>query len=230
MTRMFRLLKADEIECRVSQISKDKPAVSLLLYKTARTDANLLDETVGAMDWQDDYQVIDGTLYCRLSLWDKDKEQWITKTDAGTESYTEKEKGRASDAFKRAGFKWGIGRELYSAPNIWVNAEIKEFNGRRTTWDRFSVKDIGYNDKGEINKLVIINQKGKEVYTMGDIQEHVPSESTLKAKLKMAGIQDYVKLFQEQYNHNELEEFTNEEKRHLESRLDATIKKKKETE
>ena len=98
----FRLLTADEIECRISQIS-DK-GLSLLLYKTARTDANLLDET--SFLWQNDFKVVDGVLYGGIGIWDDEIALWVWKWDAGTESNTEAEKGRASDAFKRAGFKW----------------------------------------------------------------------------------------------------------------------------
>ena len=111
---MFRLLKADEIETRVNQISQK--GLSLLLYKTARTDANLLDETVGPMNWQNDFKLIDGILFGGIGI--KTDNEYVWKWDCGVESYTEKEKGRASDAFKRAGFKCGIGRELYTAPFI----------------------------------------------------------------------------------------------------------------
>ena len=84
------------------------------------------------------------------------------------ESNTEAEKGRASDAFKRAGFKWGIGRELYTAPFIWVpSSAAKIENGK--CYERFEVSEIGYNDKREINRLVIINAQTRvEVYRMGE--------------------------------------------------------------
>ena len=102
----FRPLRADEIECRVSTVSEK--GASVLLYKTARTDMDLLDETVGPMNWQRTHQIIDGNLYCTISIWDDEKKQWVAKQDVGTESNTEKEKGQASDSFKRAGFCWGI--------------------------------------------------------------------------------------------------------------------------
>lgn len=155
----FRLLTADEIECRISQIS-DK-GLSLLLYKTARTDANLLDEKYGAFSWQNDFKVVDGVLYGGIGILAcaEDEGGWVWKWDAGTESNTEAEKGRASDAFKRAGFKWGIGRELYTAPRIWIPADkcsIKEKNGRLSCYDTFSVEKIVYNDKQEISGLSIL--------------------------------------------------------------------------
>lgn len=157
----FRLLTADEIECRISQIFEKggKPTgVKILLYKTARTDANLLDEKYGPFEWQNDFKVVDGVLYGGIGISDN-QGGFVWKWDAGTESNTEAEKGRASDAFKRAGFKWGIGRELYTAPKIWISADkcnIDEKNGRFFCYDTFSVEKIAYNDKQEISGLSIL--------------------------------------------------------------------------
>ena len=148
----FRLLTADEIECRISQIS-DK-GLSLLLYKTARTDANMLDEKYGPFEWQNDFKVVDGVLYGGIGITDN-QGGFVWKWDAGTESNTEAEKGRASDAFKRAGFKWGIGRELYTAPRIWISAEKCNIRDRKC-YDTFEVEKIAYNDKQEISGLAIL--------------------------------------------------------------------------
>lgn len=148
----FRLLTADEIECRISQIS-DK-GLSLLLYKTARTDANLLDEKYGPFEWQNDFKVVDGVLYGGIGISDN-QDGYVWKWDAGTESNTEAEKGRASDAFKRAGFKWGIGRELYTAPRIWISADKCNIKDRRC-YDTFTVEKIVYNEKQEISGLSIL--------------------------------------------------------------------------
>ena len=148
----FRLLRADEIECRISQIS-DK-GLSLLLYKTARTDANMLDEKYGPFEWQNDFKVVDGVLYGGIGISDN-QGGFVWKWDAGTESNTEAEKGRASDAFKRAGFKWGIGRELYTAPRIWISAEKCNIKDRRC-YDTFEVEKIAYNDKQEISGISIL--------------------------------------------------------------------------
>lgn len=155
----FRALKADEIECRISMV-KDN-GLSLLLYKDARVDMRLLDETVGSMNWKRSHQIIDGNLYCTIEIWDKDKGQWISKQDVGTESYTEKEKGQASDSFKRAGFNWGIGRELYTAPFIWITAADCNIKDKRC-YDRFTVTYIEVAN-GSITSLEIINEKTKKV-------------------------------------------------------------------
>ena len=110
----IRALRADEIECRIGTISER--GLSLLLYKDARADMRILDETFGCFGWKRTHQSIDGNLYCTVELWDSEKKEWISKQDVGTVSYTEKEKGQASDSFKRACVSVGIGRELYSAP------------------------------------------------------------------------------------------------------------------
>lgn len=164
----IRLLKASEIECRVGTMKSD--GCSLLLYKDARVDMRLLDETFGAMNWKRSHEVIDGNLYCTISIWDESKKEWISKQDVGTESMNEKEKGQASDSFKRAGFNWNIGRELYTAPFIWIKldaSEVNNRNGKPSTYTKFLVKEIGYNEHREINKLVISDEKGKVRYSMG---------------------------------------------------------------
>lgn len=112
----IRLLRADEIECRVSTINEK--GLSLLLFKDARVDQRILDETFTPFGWRRTHQCIDGKLYCTVEVWDSAKGQWVAKQDVGTESYSEKEKGQASDSFKRACFNWGVGRELYTAPFI----------------------------------------------------------------------------------------------------------------
>lgn len=164
--KLFRLLRADEIECRVSRVTEK--GVVLLLYKTARTDADLLDETFSPWGWQNGFQLIDGVLYGGIGIKD-DSGNFLFKWDAGTESNTEAEKGRASDAFKRAGFKWGLGRELYSAPFVFIPAakcNIK--NGK--CYDNFEVGAIGYDEQERINYLVI-TLKGETVFEWGEPTE-----------------------------------------------------------
>lgn len=162
----IRLLFADEIECRVGTQRAD--GCSLLLYKDARVDMRLLDEHFGPMNWKRDYSLINGNLFCTISIWDEDKKEWISKQDVGTESNTEKEKGQASDSFKRAGFNWGIGRELYTAPFIWIVLSKSDLGSNDKLKTKFMVKEIGYNEQREINRLVITD--GKSVrYTYGDI-------------------------------------------------------------
>lgn len=163
---LFRNLNADEIEVKVKQVKEN--GLVCLLYKTARTDMELLDETVGPENWRNDYKEIKGNLYCGIAI-KQDNGEWVWKWDCGIESREDGEgnekKGEASDSFKRAGFRCGIGRALYTSPFIWIpadNAEIKpaQFNGKTTykCYDRFSVEKIAYSEDGRrITGLAIWN-------------------------------------------------------------------------
>lgn len=165
---MFRDLRADEIECRVAQAKET--GVSLLLYKDARCDQNILDETVGEFGWQRNHTRDNAN--CVVSIWDEKKQQWISKEDTGTESNTEKEKGLASDSFKRACFNWGIGRELYTAPFIWITPEyltaLEQYRERWQCKDSFAVQKIVI-EKKRIVALAIKNTKsGKTCFIWQD--------------------------------------------------------------
>lgn len=169
---MFRDLRADEIECRVSQAKQN--GVSVLLYKDARCDQNILDETVGPMNWQ--RQHCRDNANCIVSIWDKEKQMWISKEDTGKESNTEAEKGLASDSFKRACFNWGIGRELYSAPFIWIKTEdcpgLKQNGQRWQCFDTFEVEKVVIENK-QIKAVSIKNSKtGKRCFTWMDKAWH----------------------------------------------------------
>lgn len=171
----FRALRADEIECRVAQVGSSAKGAwcSLLLYKDARCDMNILDEIVGAEYWQRDHKEIKGNVYGGIGIFCGNG--WIWKYDCGAESNTEAEKGEASDSFKRAGFNWGIGRELYTAPKIFVSlgekeVEINEKSGKpqlaRGTY--FRVAYISYteeNEKRVIEGLVIKDKNGKDRFS-----------------------------------------------------------------
>lgn len=173
--RMFPLLQAQEIECRISEVKKTQKGgyVKLLLYKTARTDAALLDtnDLIGPFNWQCDYKTIDGKMYCGIGIKDPNSLEWVWKWNVGTESNQDADKGQASDALKRAGFVWGLGTELYSAPEITVwepNCSISESNGKVRCYDRFVVSEIGYGEDERINRLLILNKRtGKVAFEMG---------------------------------------------------------------
>lgn len=179
----FRALRADEIDCRIQSLSENKNGVGavVLLYKDARVDMNILDETVGAMNWKRSHELIGDRLYCTISIRDENGE-WVSKQDVGTESNAEKEKGQASDSFKRAGFNWGIGRELYSAPFIYIklrNDEVfKDKNGKLKTYSKFKVSDIEYDENKNIILLVIGDNNderfvygGKTIYSQKQRRE-----------------------------------------------------------
>ena len=162
---LIRLLRAEEIECRISVINEK--GLSLLLYKDARVDQRVLDETFGAFGWKRSHQCIDGNLYCTVEIYNKEYGEWVSKQDVGTTGYTEKEKSQASDSFKRACFNWGIGRELYSAPFIWIPAaktSIQKKGDKYICNERFTVNNISFNDNREIISLEIMDSHGQVVY------------------------------------------------------------------
>lgn len=182
---MIRLLRANEIECRVS-IIKDN-GLNLLLYKDARVDQRILDETFGPFGWKRTHQSIDGNLYCTVEIYDKNTKTWVSKQDVGTTGYTEKEKSQASDSFKRACFNWGIGRELYSAPFVWIpagKANIQRNGDKLYCNDRFSVAAIDYNNDREIISLSIVNGEGVIVYEMRQQGADITRKESAKGKGK----------------------------------------------
>lgn len=159
----FRKLKADEIDVKVGNVSAN--GYTLLLYKNARVDMAILDETVGAENWQNKFYEVCGNLYCSVGI--KCGNEWIWKDDCGVESaFGDKEKGQASDARKRAGFAWGIGRELYTSPRIFISCEIiKEGNSYKIAdsnekYRKFKVSEITYKENGDIEFLEIVDNKG----------------------------------------------------------------------
>lgn len=180
------LLTKEDIECRIQSVN-DKGAV-LLLYKTARADMRILDEVFGAMNWQRHHEVVNGNLFCTISIYDPDKGQWVSKQDCGVPSNTQGEKGEASDAFKRAGFSWGIGRELYDSPFIWISGKVGKY-------DRFHVTDIQYDrEKREFTRLAICDDKGKERYRLGGTKTDRPQQPTDDRRQKgVAAIAELVK-------------------------------------
>lgn len=161
----FRDLTAAEIECRVGTVNEK--GCSILLYKDARCDMNILDEVFGITGWQRKHELINGALFCTVSIKGENGE-WISKQDVGVESYSDAVKGAASDSFKRACFNLGIGRELYTAPFIWIKSDkvnMREENGKLKVKDYFYVSRITYDDAGKvITGLEIRNQRREVVY------------------------------------------------------------------
>lgn len=172
----IRTLRADEIEARVGIVKKN--GISLLLYKDARCDMNILDETFGITGWQRKHELINGALFCTVSIKGENGE-WISKQDVGVESYTEAVKGAASDSFKRACFNLGIGRELYTAPFIWIKSDkvnIEEENGKLKVRDSFFVSYISYDEAGRVIKSLEIRNQRKEVVYQINIENKASSQ------------------------------------------------------
>lgn len=191
----FRTLKANEIDCRIQSLNEKNGNVGavVLLYKDARVDMRLLDEVVGALNWKREHTIIGDRLYCTVSIFNEQTGEWVGKSDVGTESNTEKEKGQASDSFKRACFNWGIGRELYSAPFTYINLQKGEWypgkDGKPKSYAKFTVKEIDYDENRNISKLIIVDSKGAVRFTMGGNAAPVPAE---KPKEKhVAGYEEF---------------------------------------
>ena len=166
----IRSLHADEIECRVGSIGEK--GISLLLYKNARVDQAILDEVFGVYGWQRSHMMIGNSLYCTVSIWDPEKKSWISKQDVGTTGDFEKEKSAASDSFKRACVNLGIGRELYTAPFIFIpinRVTLTERNRKTAVKDDFAVGAIIVSADKVIKGLSIVNQKKEEVFRWGEL-------------------------------------------------------------
>ena len=209
----IRLLSKEDIDVRVAQTlaGGNKVRVVLLLYKNARVDMKVLDELFTPMGWKRTHKLIGDRLYCQVEVWDAEEKEWICKEDVGVESNTEAEKGQASDSFKRACVNWGIGRELYTAPKIYVelndNEYTKDQNNRIKVWATFSVKSIGYDSKTRtISSLEIQDRFGNVRYSMNTPAAQPASKEpsqAVKARRAAAGratqAQPYQALPEEQY-------------------------------
>ena len=185
------LLTKDDIEVRVARTLVYDNAVKaeVLIYKNARVDMSALDQIHGPMNWRRSHRILDGRLYCIVEVYDKEKKEWIAKEDVGTESNTEPEKGQASDAFKRACFNWGIGRELYTAPRIIIALTDKEYirsNGNVRVTASFHVSEIGYDEKRSINRLVIADRFNNVRFELGAPSASAPAEAPAPAPKKTA--------------------------------------------
>lgn len=198
----IRTLEAHEIEVKVANAVKQDGA-SFLLYKDARCDMAILDEVFGVTGWQRKHVEIKGGLFCSILLWDEKTSTWIEKQDVGVPSSYESVKGESSDSFKRAGFNVGIGRELYTAPFVWIklnSGETYEKNGKWQVSQRvsFSVSEIEYDEHRNISKLVIVDNKGNVRYTFGSSKKvSTPSATEKKSKPKQSKVDQKPKQQQE---------------------------------
>lgn len=193
----FRTLRANEINVRVQSCNyykENKCCAIYLLYKDARCDMNILDETVGVENWQRNHEVINGKLYCNVGInckGEREFDNWVWKQDVGTESNTEAEKGQASDSFKRACFNWGIGRELYTSPLIKIWLEEKDYfvkNDRATPTLSLDVSLINYDDNKNIIKLILTDQNGKVRFEYDKAKEDLEKSIPANDKPKEQGL------------------------------------------
>lgn len=169
MKELSTPLPIESIDFRIQSINKGGYA-TLLAYKDARIDMQRLDEVVGPLNWKREHTRDNHN--CIVSIWDNEKKEWVSKEDTGTESFTEKEKGLASDSFKRACFNWGIGRELYDYPVIQVKLDEDEFivqNDRAKPTFRLKLREWKWVSEFKDGKLIALaaqdqNQKTRFKY------------------------------------------------------------------
>lgn len=175
----FRDLTPEEVELRVGSTGKQGEWLTLLLYKDARCDMSILDETVGPENWQRDHFECKGNLFCRVGinadyLCCQGPERWVWKADCGSESRTEAEKGEASDSFKRACVNWGIGRELYTAPFVFIKnkasdgSENYEIDDKGRTKTKFKVTYMRVENKQIVALNIERTKPSKTVFTYGN--------------------------------------------------------------
>lgn len=161
----FRYLKPNELQIKCTD-TKYKGSATLLIFKDARVDMKVLDETCGRFGWQKDYKEIDGKVYCGVGILNTETNQYIWKWDTGTEGNFEAEKSEASDAFKRACFAWGLGRSLYNTPRVRIKCPDTYYQGDRLTMS-FTVKSIAWDEQtDECVDLVIVDRNGHIVYDL----------------------------------------------------------------
>lgn len=176
--KQFRLFEAHEIQVRLGQKNSNKDKIALLLFQDARAAMNRLDEEFGEFGWQREHREVNGAAYCGVSLWSNEHNCWVTKWDAGEASnpQTAPKKSEASDSFKRACVNWGIGRELYTAPHMYVSIDTNTFGMR--------VSDIAYDENRRITAITIVNSDGNVIYQRGS--KSAPNCTKTAAKPKPA--------------------------------------------
>jgi len=145
MTKLTAPIPPDEIELRIGQISHPK-GFSLLAYKNSRIDVNRLNTVFGAR-WKNKYKYdTKNNLVCGISIYDHELQQWVTRWDVGNPTQGEHaSKGEHSDSLKRAGFRWGIGTELYDMPFLWISLSESDFikgkNGKFYPKCQYKIRD-----------------------------------------------------------------------------------------
>lgn len=185
----IRPLRADEVGLRMKGCVEGK--AQFLLYVDSRACRRILDETFGVLGWQDTYAEIKGALYCTIEVWDDARKHWVAKQDCGVASYTEKVKGEASDAFKRACFSLGIGRELYTKIPIWIKIPTEEQKGNdgkikivpKNKYISFSVSRMEVNrNTGKIKYLCIVDKNNERVFEWGFTDDPYINEEAEQAR------------------------------------------------
>jgi hypothetical protein len=160
----------------------------MLAYVDARYVMDKLDESVGKDNWSDSYSIIGKVMFCSIEV------KWpdgsiTTKSDCGMESEVDAEKGQASDAFKRAAVKYGIGRDLYSMKNYWADLDAGGYVDRDWQpigWDSSAPLNNGSGDSASPTTTRPVSQPptkeesaAKLVATADRIAETLPDDAVV---------------------------------------------------
>jgi hypothetical protein len=187
LQKLTRPLDSDDIELRVGHFIGTSGFVELLAYKTARTDSKRLDEVFPFL-WRNRFERDSkGRLFCTIGIWFEGV-GWVERSDTGVESFSDGEKGEASDAFKRAGFKWGIGAELYSLPKIKINLKSNEFkldkgkDGKARAVQTFDLKLNEWTVKNDNGRIIITDETGFVRFDSGKKYNPKPTETKQEAE------------------------------------------------
>ena len=187
----FRTLRADEIEVRPQSVKNGK--ATMLLYIDSRAVVSLLNETVGNMNWTSEFYEANGQMIGKIAIYDEDRDIWVSKSDTGSESNIEAEKGLVSDIYKRVLSRWGV-QELYSAPRI-----VWDDDGYGNTG--YKVSHIAYDENRNIISLQIVNRWGKEAFKWEKGTE-IPHASQKPVNEPKISNMDILKTFYEQNKRN----------------------------
>jgi hypothetical protein len=167
-------LQAHEIDFRVQSVTAGGGAI-ILAYKDARVDMNRLNKAFGIGGWQRKHELINGNLFCSVGIWNDVIQQWCWVQDVGTESNTEKEKGQASDSFKRACFNLGIGIELYDYPFIFINLRENEVDLKtKKVTNKFKLKQwrwVVQHEGGQLSFIGAKDETGKQRFAWGNFKQ-----------------------------------------------------------
>jgi hypothetical protein len=189
-------LPIDSVEFRIQSINKGGYA-TILAYKDARVDMDVLDTVVGPNFWQRTHSRDNKN--CTVSIWCSEISQWVHKEDTGSESNTEKEKGLASDSFKRACTNWGIGRELYAYPSIQIKLNPNEFTKQgdrcKQSYELKLKEWVWYSEfnDGKISYLGAKDTKGNIRFSWGKMKDAEDTPKVTAPKKKPYPVKNYEK-------------------------------------
>lgn len=197
---LFPALDAEDIEVKLNPGTQET-GFEVVLYKSGTIDAIMLDRVFGPMGWKKSNETIlrpDNTekLTCTISVWNDKSGEWISKDGVGTNTDWEAEKGQETDAMKRAGFQWGIGRELkYHMPKLFFPydgckscfeyGEDAQNRPLFITRDKFIVEQVIYDDEESVSRRIAaisIRNVTNNTRKMFDIREELQKQKDRKMK------------------------------------------------